>query len=60
MILHEADRNREKPLVFHAPVEGVFRVVGTIPGVNFNILVRRHFISDILIKESFKPAEKSA
>jgi hypothetical protein len=28
--------------------------------VNFNILVRRHFISDILIKESFKPAEKSA
>jgi hypothetical protein len=28
--------------------------------VNFNILVRRHFISDILIKESYKPAEKSA
>ena len=53
--LHEADGDGQQPLVLGAPVERVLGVVGTVPGMDFDILVRGHLFTEISIDQSSKP-----
>lgn len=50
--LHEAYGDGEQPFVFEAPVEGILRIVGSVPGVDLDILVCGHFLADILVQHS--------
>lgn len=54
VVVHEADGDGQQPFVLHTPVERVLRVIGTIPGVNDDILVGRHLGANILVYHSLE------
>lgn len=53
--LHETDGERVKPFVLSAPVERILRIIGTIPGVNLDLLIRRYLVSNVRGKVALDP-----
>lgn len=53
--LHETDGERQKPFVLSAPVERILRIIGTIPGVNLDLLIRGHLLSSVRGKVALDP-----
>jgi hypothetical protein len=59
IFLHEAYCDGQKPFVLGAPIERVLWIIRTIPSVNLNILIRRHLLGNITLKETHHPMRGS-